>query len=60
MFGTTLKFPDRLMSVSPFENLPLVPAVDFRLEPLLVTTVIAGTLCLLGTAAFRRRDLQTN
>ncbi|MCZ4556252.1 ABC-2 type transport system permease protein [Rhodococcus sp. OK611] len=60
MFGTTLKFPDRLMSVSPFENLPLVPAVDFRLEPLLVTTVVAGTLCLLGTAAFRRRDLQTN
>ncbi|MFD4179682.1 ABC transporter permease [Rhodococcus sp. NPDC058514] len=60
MFGTTLRFPDWLMSVSPFDNLPLVPAVDFRLAPVLVTALVSAALCLLGTAGFRGRDVQTN
>ncbi|MFC7448099.1 ABC transporter permease [Rhodococcus daqingensis] len=60
MFGATLKFPDWLMSVSPFDNLPLVPAVDFRVAPVLATTLVAAALCLVGAAAFRRRDIETN
>ncbi|MFE3443106.1 ABC transporter permease [Nocardia sp. NPDC059180] len=60
MFGSTLKFPDWLMSISPFDNIPLVPAVDFAPAPVLVTALIAVVLCAAGAFGFRHRDVETN
>ncbi|WP_305092250.1 ABC transporter permease [Prescottella sp. R16] len=59
MFGVTLRFPSWLMSVSPFDNLPLVPAVAFDPVPAAVTTGVAVLLCTAGLLAFRRRDVLT-
>lgn len=56
LFGATLRFPDRLSGISPFHRLPPVPAVPVDWPPVLVTTLLALALCLLGAAAFRRRD----
>lgn len=60
MFGATLKFPGWLMSVSPFDNIPLVPAQAFDAVPVLLTLAVALLLHGAGTFGFRRRDLQTN
>ncbi|MEU4315801.1 ABC transporter permease [Nocardia sp. NPDC024068] len=60
MFGATLKFPGWLMSLSPFDNLPLVPAQPFDAVPLLVTTGVALLLGAAGAFGFRRRDLETS
>ncbi|MFI5717117.1 ABC transporter permease [Nocardia sp. NPDC051750] len=60
MFGATLKFPAWLMSLSPFDNLPLVPAQSFDLVPVLITLVVALLLGAAGAFGFRRRDLETN
>ncbi|MBF6088069.1 ABC transporter permease [Nocardia cyriacigeorgica] len=60
MFGATLKFPDWLMSISPFDNIPLVPAVDFAPGPVLITAVVALVLCAVGAWGFRHRDIETN
>ncbi|WP_328396897.1 ABC transporter permease [Nocardia sp. NBC_00416] len=60
MFGATLKFPGWLMSLSPFDNIPLVPATAFDPVPVLLTSAVALLLCAAGIFGFRRRDLQTN
>ncbi|GGK92988.1 ABC transporter permease [Nocardia jinanensis] len=60
MFGATLKFPAWLMSLSPFDNIPLVPAQGFDAVPVLLTLAVALLLCAAGAFGFRRRDLQTN
>ncbi|MGI5217618.1 ABC transporter permease [Nocardia sp. CA-290969] len=60
MFGATLKFPGWLMSLSPFDNIPLVPAQSFEPAPVLITLVVAVLLCAAGGFGFRRRDLETN
>ncbi|NKY59185.1 ABC transporter permease [Nocardia flavorosea] len=60
MFGATLKFPGWLMSLSPFDNIPLVPAQSFDLAPVLITLAVALILCAAGAFGFRRRDLETN
>ncbi|NUP28781.1 MAG: ABC transporter permease [Nocardia sp.] len=59
MFGATLKFPGWLMSLSPFDNIPLVPAQEFDAVPVLLTLVVALLLCAAGGYGFRRRDLRT-
>ena len=59
MFGETLKFPDWLMNLSPFHNIPLVPAESFGAVPVLLTAVAAALLGAAGAFGFRRRDLQT-
>ncbi|MCX0272377.1 ABC transporter permease [Nocardia zapadnayensis] len=60
MFGATLKFPEWVMNLSPFDNLPLVPAQDFQPVPVLLTAAVAVLLCAAGMSGFRRRDLRTN
>ncbi|MFD4468832.1 ABC transporter permease [Rhodococcus sp. NPDC058505] len=57
MFGSTLKFPEWLMALSPFHHLPLVPAVPVDWVPVLVVTLVAALLCAAGAVAFRRRDV---
>lgn len=60
MFGATLKFPGWLMSLSPFDNIALVPAQEFDAVPVLLTMAVALLLGTAGAFGFRRRDLQTN
>lgn len=60
MFGATLRFPSWLMSISPFDNIPLVPAVAFAPAPVLITTLVALALCVAGAYGFRRRDVVAN
>lgn len=59
LFGVTFRFPSWLMNVSPFVHLPLVPAADFDVVPVIITTVVALVGCAFGVFGFRRRDLQT-
>lgn len=60
MLGATLKFPGWLRSLSPFDNIPLVPAQPFEPAPVLLTLLVALLLCAAGTFGFRHRDLRTS
>jgi ABC-2 type transport system permease protein len=55
--GPLLGLPDWVMDLSPFTHVPLLPAADFDLVPLLVLTAIAAALCCVGLVGFRRRNV---
>jgi ABC-2 type transport system permease protein len=57
LLGPLLSLPDWAMDLSPFTHVPLVPAADFTIVPLLVLTVIAAALVGVGLVGFRRRDV---
>lgn len=57
--GDLLSFPDWLIELSPYSRTPRVPEEAMSWWPLVVMTVAAGLLTLIGVAAFRRRDLTT-
>lgn len=60
MLGATLKFPGWLRGLSPFDNIPLVPAQPFEPVPVLLTLLVALLLCAAGAFGFRHRDLRTS
>jgi ABC-2 type transport system permease protein len=55
--GPLLALPDWVMDVSPFSHVPLLPAADLSVAPLIVLTAIAAALTALGLIGFRRRDV---
>jgi ABC-2 type transport system permease protein len=55
--GPLLSLPDWVMDISPYEHVPLMPAADFTLGPLLALTAVAAALVALGLAGFRRRNV---
>jgi ABC-2 type transport system permease protein len=55
--GPLLSVPDWVMDLSPFTHVPLLPAAELSLTPLLAMTAIAAALAALGLIAFRRRDV---
>ncbi|WP_043496411.1 ABC transporter permease [Georgenia sp. SUBG003] len=55
--GALLSLPDWLLELTPFAQLPQLPVEAMRWTPVLVTTVIAAGLVVLGLARYRRRDL---
>jgi len=55
--GPLLSLPDAVMDLSPYTHLPLLPADDFALGPLVALTAVAGALLAAGMVAFRRRDV---
>lgn len=57
--GQLLQFPDWVKSLSPFGQVPQLPAAEMNWSPLVVLTLIAAALVWLGLAGFRRRDLET-
>jgi ABC-2 type transport system permease protein len=57
LFGEVWRLPQWLQDLSPFEHLPLVPAVDFEWAPFLAVLALAAALSLAGQVAFARRDL---
>jgi ABC-2 type transport system permease protein len=48
---------ERLVDLSPFSHLPLVPAQPIEFWPLAWLTLIAGSLSVVGLELWRRRDL---
>ncbi|MEK8143943.1 hypothetical protein NKH18_24390 [Streptomyces sp. M10(2022)] len=48
-----------LNNVSPFGHVPQLPAAGMSWTPMVVLTLIAAGLLLLGLEGFRRRDLET-
>jgi ABC-2 type transport system permease protein len=55
--GPLLGLPDRVMDLSPFTHVPLLPAADVTAGPLLVLTAVALVLTAAGLAGLRRRDV---
>ncbi len=59
IFGPLLDLPDWFVDLSPFSHLALMPAEDFRWQPVAVLGAIAFGLSALGQLAFARRDVHT-
>jgi ABC-2 type transport system permease protein len=57
MLGGLLGLPDWTFRLSPFDHVPMLPAEDLSLAPLVVLTAAAAGLITLGVAGFRRRDV---
>jgi ABC-2 type transport system permease protein len=55
--GVLLDLPQWLRDLSPLEHTPAVPAQPFEVVPLVVLTLSATTLIVLGLAGFNRRDI---
>lgn len=57
LLGPLLSLPDWVMDLSPFTHVPLVPAADLEVTPLIALTAIAAALVGVGLVGFRRRDV---
>ena len=57
LLGGLLDLPGWLMDVSPFDQVPLLPAETVRAVPLVVLGVVAFGLCWAGLIGLRRRDI---
>ncbi len=57
MLGPLLNLPGWVYDLSPFEQLPKLPAAGFSVVPLLVESAIAAALLGAGALLFRRRDV---
>jgi ABC-2 type transport system permease protein len=55
--GQILQFPQWSLNLSPFSHIPLYPAEEIEVLPLLVLTGIAAALIATGLVSFRRRDV---
>jgi ABC-2 type transport system permease protein len=56
-FGPLLSLPDRVMDISPFSHVALMPAADFAIGPPLALTAIAAALVAVGLLGFRARNV---
>ncbi len=55
--GPVLSLPRWAFDLSPFEHVPLLPAADLALLPLLVLGGISVALAAIGVVGLRRRDI---
>ena len=55
--GPLLSLPPWLVDLSPFTHVPLLPAADLDVVPLLVLTGVAAGLAAVGVVGLRRRDV---
>lgn len=59
MFGIFLRFPDWVINLSPLSHIPILPADELQLTPLITITLIGFAALAFGTYRVRRRDLAT-
>lgn len=52
-----LQFPDWLNHISVFEHIPKIPIEDFTWTPLIVMTMLAGIISLVGILFYNKRDI---
>lgn len=57
LFAQMLDLPQWARNISPFEHVPGLPAEGFDAAPLLVLSVVAAAVFVVGFVGFRRRDL---
>jgi len=57
LLGKVLKLPGWLMTLSPFQHVPQLPAADLSILPLMVLTAIAAVLTWAGLSGLRKRDI---
>ena len=57
--GPLLSLPDWVMDLSPYTHVPLLPAADLDVVPLLALTAVAAALTGAGLVGFRRRNVPT-
>jgi ABC-2 type transport system permease protein len=55
--GPLLSLPDWVMDISPYTHVPLLPAEDVSVAPLLALTAVAMLLAAAGVLGLRRRDI---
>lgn len=55
--GSIIDFPEWMAKVTPFGNLPLLPVEDFALTPLIILTLVAAVLTVVGMWRYKRRDI---
>jgi ABC-2 type transport system permease protein len=55
--GPLLSLPDWVLDLSPFTHVPLLPAADFTVAPLLALTAVAAVFTAAGLIGFGRRDV---
>jgi ABC-2 type transport system permease protein len=55
--GSVLGLPSWLQDLSPFEQVPQLPAASLTLLPLVVMSAVAAGLTLIGLTGLRRRDI---
>jgi len=56
--GGMLELPEAVLDLSPFRHLAAVPAADINVGAALVMLAVAVSGAVIGTVAFRHRDLQ--
>lgn len=59
LLAEVLRLPEWTQSISPFEHLPAIPAEPMRWLPVVILSLVAIGLSILGLWGFRRRDLAT-
>ncbi len=57
MFGAILQLPGWVIDASPFSHTPLLPSEPMAWAPVLVLSLTAGALALVGFVGLRRRDI---
>jgi len=57
--GGMLDLPEWLNSISPLYYVPLLPLDEFSITPLIVLTVIAALLTVIGFVGYQKRDTLT-
>lgn len=55
--GPILQFPDKVLRISPFANVPALPRAPFEVMPLAVLSLISVALMAAGIRGFQRRDI---
>lgn len=57
--GALLKLPEWVEKVSPFSHVPVAPSEAITVRPLLLLSLVAFSLFIIGFTTFRRRNLIT-
>lgn len=55
--GKILQLPEWLINFTPFGSIPKLPVDDFNISPLIILTIIAVVMFVVGFIGYRKRDL---